>query len=469
MYAEVVLGSNEDIKVQGFRDQCVRDLDFIYSAIRENSAPELNKEDKQFSEWLQKGYECSKELASNVRDEDDCYFALNYFMNGFGDYNIRIRSYIKLPPEFYPGILSVLQGGKHTIIYKNPNLQYLKDVKVGDVITHINDIPVDQYYNDYLLPFYAATKSELDKIKASSYALIVDGNDFIPTPRTLKIEQQGKEIKLDLLFTKMTDEPRQALDRIRNPLNNKFHVDLFSGGAWIRIPTFFPSREEEVFFKGMLASLKDLAKEDYIIFDLRGNRGGSTKWERPILRNLWGDAFIKSLGKAHDYNTLWQKGLRISPENFKYFKQTHSKSEIKEYAQKLAKGDKFYNIKWNIYDQTDNLYNNSHNEPVRAKVYVLTDNFCTGTCWLFVREMLQMPSVTHIGATTGVQGVYSNTRVAKLGSDNFEALIPIQHHIFPVTSSNTAFIPSKIFNGDFRNNSAVVDWVVDVVDKDFLE
>jgi hypothetical protein len=363
-------------------------------------------------------------------------------------------------------MLSSLQGDKHTIIYKNPNLQYIKDIKVGDVITHINDVPIDQYYKDYLLPFYAGTSSALDKVKAGTYALIVDGNGFIPTPRTLKINGQEKGIKLDLLFTKITDEPRQALDRIRNPVNNKFRVDLFSGGAWIRIPSFFPSREEEVFFKGMLASLKDLAKEDYIIFDLRGNRGGSTKWERPILRNLWGDEFIKSLGKKHDYNTLWQKRLRISQENFKYFKQTHSKSEIKEYAQKLAKGDKFYNIKWNIYDQTDNLFNNSHSQPVRAKIYVLTDNFCTGTCWLFVREMLQMPSVTHIGATTGVQGVYSNTRVARLPSDNFEVLIPIQHHVFPVTSSNTAFIPSKVFNGDFRNNSAVVDWVVDIVDKD---
>jgi hypothetical protein len=48
----------------------------------------------------------------------------------------------------YPGIISAKNGDGHYIFYKHPALEYLRDVSVGDKITHINDIEIGEYYKD---------------------------------------------------------------------------------------------------------------------------------------------------------------------------------------------------------------------------------------------------------------------------------------------------------------------------------
>lgn len=465
--AETIL-AKEHGKSQIFQEQCLADLEFIQGALIDNSAYEASKADARYSKWSREGYIQTKELISAMKNEDDCHFVLNYYVNGFHDNNIRLRSYVRLPEELYPGILSALKGNKHEVIYKNPSIKYLSKVKVGDQISRINDVQIDKYYKEYLLPFYASTNSKIDLTKASLYALIVDGNDFIPTPRTLSlINHKGEAYKLELQYTKMNSEANKRVNRVRNPENKKFRVDLFSGGVWIRIPSFYPTEEEEVYFRGMLASLQELGnKQEYIIFDMRGNRGGSTGWERPILRNLCGDNFIKSLGNKHDYNSKWEKRIRVSKKNLAYFKQFYTNAQIKEFAGKLAKREDFYNIKWDIYSETDNLFTNNENAKIRAKIFVLTDNFCTGTCWLFVREMLQIPGITHIGQTTAIQKPFTKPQTIRLPSERFDFFVPIQEHIFPATNHGKPFIPSIIFEGDINNDSRVADWIIELIDKD---
>ncbi len=99
----------------------------------------------------------------------------------------------------------------------------------------------------------------------------------------------------------MSLEPLAVSRSIKQPAPDQlFKVEMLSHGVWITIPSFYLSREEAISYTGMLSKLKELAKEDYIVFDLRGNRGGGSVWSRLIIRNLWGDAYIKHLGKNHE-------------------------------------------------------------------------------------------------------------------------------------------------------------------------
>ena len=201
-----------------------------------------------------------------------------------------------MPAEEYPGFLSAKVGVDHVVIYKHRALEYLKGISVGDKITHINDMAIDAYYKDYILPFYASDNSELTLASASVYLLILDGNRFKPIVRSVTLEHNGEPVKIDLKYTELKGSALAAAKQVRQPVvSDSFKVEMVSDGVWIRIPSFFPSRQEAVYYTGMLSTLKkELAKEDYILFDLRGNRGGASKWSRPIIRNLWGDEFIKS-------------------------------------------------------------------------------------------------------------------------------------------------------------------------------
>jgi hypothetical protein len=462
--------AEEKLEVQMYKDLCRADLENFRKLLREDSAVYANDEDTDFKEWYKKGYEDTLKLIDMLGDNDDCYYVMKYYVNGFDHSHISLRGYLPLPAEQYPGLLSVMSAkdGNHYISYKNPDLKYLKDVEVGDELTHINGIKMSEYYKDYLKPFYATDESILTLKSASIYALIVDGNRFKPTPRTITLKRDDKVINLDLKYMELSGGGLAAAKKIKQPEHSDgFKVEMVSNGVWIKIPSFFPNRQETVYFIGMLSTLKNkLAKEDYILFDMRGNRGGGSKWSHPILRNLWGDEKIKSLGKKHVYNEEWEKKIRISKRNFEAFKKNFGDAAASLYVKAMKKGEKFFLKKWSIYRDNEHLYTNNDSSPFKAKIYVLTDNFCRSTCWTFVREMIQMPGLVHIGQDTTIQSIYSYAKQVRSPSQQFDFFFPTQIRVKPSYNLEHSLIPSIKYEGDIKDEAKVIDWVLSITEKE---
>lgn len=462
--------AEEKSEVQIYKDLCRADLESFRKLLKDDSAVYANDADTDFKVWYKKGYEDTLKLIDILGDSDDCYYVMKYYVNGFDHSHISLRGYMPLPAEQYPGLLSVISAAdkKHYISYKNPDLSYLKDVQVGDELTHINGINMSEYYKDYLKPFYATDKSILTLKSASIYALIVDGNRFKPTPRTVTLKRGDKVINLDLKYMELSGGGLAAAKKIKQPeYSDGFKVEMVSNGVWIKIPSFFPNRQEAVYFIGMLSTLKNkLAKEDYILFDMRGNRGGASKWSRPILRNLWGDEKIKSLGKKHVYNEEWEKKLRISKGNFEAFRSYFGDAAAKLYLKAMGKGEKFFLKKWSIYRDNEHLYTNNDSSPFKAKIYVLTDNFCRSTCWTFVREMIQMPGVVHIGQDTTIQSIYSYAKRVRSPSQQFDFFFPTQIRVHPSYNLGHSLVPSIKYEGDIKDEAKVIDWVLSITEKE---
>jgi len=168
-----IVSASENLEIKNeeeieYKKQCFEDLDFFRKNIAENSAPFKNPDDRHFKKWFDEGYLYVKELIDGIKDSDDCYYAMKFYLNGFGDSYVSMREYIKLPQEQYPGFLTAKYGNNHIVIYKDPNINYLKDVKIGNHLTHINDIPIDDYFENYILPFYSNDDSEFSQ-KNSKY------------------------------------------------------------------------------------------------------------------------------------------------------------------------------------------------------------------------------------------------------------------------------------------------------------
>ena len=448
-----------------YKQHCLEDLAFFRKNIEENSAPFKDPDAEPFRKWFEEGYVYTQKLVDGVKDRDDCYYAMKFYLNGFGDPYISMRNYTPLPKESYPGFLTAKYANHHIIIYKDPNIHYLKDVSIGNHVTHINDIPIDDYFEKYIFPFYGSDDSEFSQKTASIFTLIVNGNRYVPFPLTATITDGKTERKLELKYTELSLGALAFSRSIKQPVPDQhFKVEMLSHGVWITIPSFYLTREEAISYTGMLSKLKELAKEDYIIFDLRGNRGGGAVWARPIIRNLWGDDYIKHLGKNHDFNSTWIKKVRVSKKNFFDFKKVANALEIKSFAEALQKKDVFFEKKWNIYKEDLNLYTNQDSAPFKAKIFVFTDHFCRSTCWSFVDQMLQIPGVTHIGLPTVIQTNSSYASKARSPSGSFDFFYPTELRIYPNRNSGHALVPSKIFNGDILDESEVIDWVLSITE-----
>ncbi len=464
-----IASENKEISKEeeiNYQQHCSKDLAYLRKNIEENSAPFKDQEDSAFRKWFDKGYLHTQELVNGVKDPDDCYYALKFYINGFGNPYMSIRSYIQSPPEKYPGFLTAKYGNDHVVIYKDSLISSLNKVNVGNKITHINDIKIEDYFEKYIMPFYANDDSEFSQRVASIFSFIINGNRYVPIPLTATFINDKAEQKISLKYTELSEEALNVSKNIRQPEPDQhFKIEMVSNGVWITIPSFYLSREETISYTGMLSKLKELAKEDWILFDLRNNRGGGSVWARPIIRNLWGDDYIKHLGKNHEYNSTWVKKIRVSKQNFFDFKKTANAAEIKKFAAALEHGDDFFEKKWSIYNEDLNLYSNQDSSPFKARIFVFTDHFCRSTCWSFVNQILQIPGVTHIGVPTVIQNNSSYAKSVRSPSDNFDFFYPTEIRIYPNKNAGQALIPSKIFNGNIRNESEVVDWVLSITEK----
>ncbi len=56
----------------------------------------------------------------------------------------------------------------------------IDNINVGNRITHINDIQIDDYFEKYMLAFYAGDDSKFSQKVASIYSFIVNGNRYVP-------------------------------------------------------------------------------------------------------------------------------------------------------------------------------------------------------------------------------------------------------------------------------------------------
>ncbi len=448
-----------------YKQQCLEDLTFLRKNIEENSAPFKDPDDQAFRKWFEKGYQYTLELIEGIEDPDDCYYAVKFYINGFGNPYMSLRGYMPFPPEKYPGFLTAKYGDRHVVIYKDPNISYLNKMSVGNHITHINDVAIDDYFEKYILPFYSNDDSEFSQKVASIFSFIVNGNHYVPTPLNATFIDEKTEHKINLKYTELSPAALAVSRSIKQPdPDQHFKVEMLSQGVWITIPSFYLTREEAISYTGMLTKLKELAKEDYIIFDLRGNRGGGSVWARPIIRNLWGDDYIRHLGKNHEFNSTWIKKVRVSKQNFLDFKKTANAAEIKKFAAALQSGSDFFEKKWTIYSEDLNLYSNHDSAPFKAKIFVFTDHFCRSTCWSFANQLMQIPNVTHIGMPTVIQSNSSYAKNARSPSGNFDFFYPTEIRVYPNKNAGQSLVPSEIFNGNIRDESEVINWVLSITE-----
>ena len=66
---------------------------------------------------------------------------------------------------------------------------------------------------------------------------------------------------------------------------------------------------------------------------------------------------------------------------------------------------------------------------------------------------------------TVIQNNSSYAKSVRSPSDHFDFFYPTEIRIYPNKNAGQALIPSKIFNGNIRNESEVVDWVLSITEK----
>ena len=242
--------------------------------------------------------------------------------------------------------------------------------------------------------------------------------------------------------------------------------DFGDNGVWISIPTFMPG--EFTTDKKIQKSLMNVADQisqfrnkSIIVFDLRGNSGGNADYSRAILRNLYGNAYIASLGARHIWNKPWLLAYRVSPDNIHFFQQVHDFSTANAMIAASNEGKRVIYITLPLMPVLTQKIK-PIKSPVTARVLLLTDGFCGSDCWLFTREMLQIPNTVQIGQPTHFMTPYTEPNPINLPSHNAVFDVPAQIFLSPLNNFDHPFVPKCTYSGYMGDTAGLQKWVLQI-------
>jgi hypothetical protein len=240
---------------------------------------------------------------------------------------------------------------------------------------------------------------------------------------------------------------------------------------WIHIPTFFPSSpEQEEAFSQIIQKLPSL-REQTIVFDLRGNRGGSRLLGTELIKSLYGHKYAEKC-----LSELYRRSFnewRLSAGNLEHMEgwmipvtmaqlgEDHfATRKMNERYQKMKKAflqgeHSYFEL---VYEEIS--YSPSATNPIRGPIFVVMDKNCYSASLMFIDELRGMQSpVILIGETTGADSMYMELRRVPLPSGTGEMGFPIRVYVGPFRGHNISYEPDIQYNGNLLDTKELQSFV----------
>jgi hypothetical protein len=256
---------------------------------------------------------------------------------------------------------------------------------------------------------------------------------------------------------------------------------LGNGTRWYSIPSFDgdPGSAAGKALPPIIESMRDarsaLSTAPAIVFDLRGNGGGSSDWSRQIAEVLWGRAALERLPSDNSY-VEW----RVSRTNLDSMKSGFARqseggalsSEMRSWYETvidgmtaaLARGDALWRETGGESVQPQAYLARTVPPRLAGEVYVLTDEVCASAC-LDAIDLWRSLGAVHIGRTTSADTVYMDIRSLELPSGIGVVSMPMKVYRNRARGSNVPVTPVFSFDGDIADTAAVERWILSLPGK----
>ncbi len=207
----------------------------------------------------------------NTRSEEEFSLLMTEFLAQFGDAHTRF--FAKTPSATVP---VQFIGLNNKVFVKNIGKQLIKKVPIGSQLVKIDALPVDDFLKTNIYPYISAANDEW-KFRKSLDSFLNGETDSEVT-----LEFFTPKNKLEKLSLKRM-EP-QWLDSYGwgNPLDNRAaYIEKLPGNiTYMRMATFTKPEEVNQVFSDNLPLFRE---SQGVIFDIRGNRGGSDECWNPAI------------------------------------------------------------------------------------------------------------------------------------------------------------------------------------------
>ncbi len=374
-------------KAETTQEERVYILSTIWRNVRDNFAfPhhfEQANPDSLFKAFLPK--------AMNTGSDSEFELLITEFLAKFNDGHTRF--FPKSPSPAVHDMFHVkFTGIGHKVYVKNIGKQYIRKIPVGSQLVSINGVPVQDFLEANVYPYISAPNADWKFRK--SLESILNGADCAE----VALEFLTPKGKMETLSLSRSEPQTSASCEWGVPEDARIaYVEKLKGDiAYMRMATFTEPEEVNKVFADNLPLFRN---SKGVIFDIRGNRGGTDEsWNPAVFDHI-------APGDVNKDDAIIMK-CRVANSAFQEFGSQHP--QLKDFANETAMQE--LNTGSGYFSQVpDSL-------KIKCPVIILTDGYTGSAAEDFAATMKNLGLATLVGSHT--VGVISHPRYFDLPDGN---------------------------------------------------
>lgn len=454
-----------------------QDVRAMHRIIQESHPGPVDKENPDFNRWLQQGYREALVRARKAKDFGAYAATLQRYAAGFRDGHLQLQPQLQRARARWPGFVVALRQGRYVVASVEEGAEGLPPV--GAELLSCDGVSAAQLFERSVWPKVTGPDVEGKRTAQVPRLLQDDGDPEVTLPKACELRVGGELRQVQLRYREAS--PEALWERTRAAafgLPPAFGARPFGkGGRWVSIPAFYAPEGEAT-----LAALRKLVAEaptwreaSVLVFDVRGNTGGSSLWGDHMLEGLYGKALFEARVKGAPEVKAQYVDWRASKANAAYLdflvdylaREQGGDAPIVGYLQRvgqglkgaLARGEPFFHLPEEGPEEAKPVAPPAAS-PVKGRVFVLTDGRCASACLDFLDSALALPGVTHVGLPTSADSVYMEVRSEALPSAAMKLGVPIKVYRKRPRGHNEPYVPRLRYDGDFSDTAALERWVL---------
>ena len=452
----------------------LRDLDSLRAAIAANHPGAIDTANPGFALVLDRAYREGRILATQVKDVGSFNLALTRFINQFEDEHLQIGFASSVDSLREAGVYVSYRAGEFYVVEADsaryPIARVMKDSRVRDC----DGVAAKDVFRERVLWWRGRAKIEADWYRYAPYFFLDYGAPAPKAPAKCMFVHEGMTMSVPLqwrtIARQQVNATFQRLYPVRARSISTQRID--EQKLWFSVPTFSINAEPNLTivrtaFDSLRAFVRD-GKWDLIVFDLRGNSGGSSTWGDSIARIVFGDQWGRQAAAylSDGVYTEW----RLSEDNIKSVRGIQAQIEKRDGVESQSarnfktmvdsmeaawkRGVKYYSTQ---RARTGVLPPES--TPVPGRVVVITTPSCFSACLDFLDRMRLHKAVVQVGQTTGVDTNYMENWGGPISSRTRWGH-PLKVYRNRRRANNEAYPPHVQYEDSLEDDAALRFWIL---------
>ena len=412
-----------------------QDAQAIHDAIADSHPGALDAENPDFRRQLEEGLAIALGRAETAKDEGGYWWALRAFTARFDDAHVFVNPKIgRASDPRWPGFLTAYQGDDMVVAHSEGAAL----PPVGAKLIACDGRPAEALAAERVGQFTGRWFLQSQRARHGGTLFINDDNPWLTDLQQCRFEVEGQVRDYALTWSIGGDAlktAREAVSQTYVPAAGLSTLD--DGGVWISTPGFNgdPQSADYAALQSILDSMKAgqdaLRRAPYVVFDLRGNRGGSSIWSRRMAEALWGEDWMAANRPGSSKAVEWRASAANATylnEILDYFRGNNVGADLIETIEKIrdgitaahARNDLFWVETFDADEDATPAV-----QTVSGTVFILTDHGCVSAC-LDAVDLWKAAGGVQVGQETSADTVYMEIREVNLVSGRASLSIPIK-------------------------------------------